>query len=158
MILDGIAGGAGDLRNDRPFLADERIEQRRLSCVGRPDDRHRQALSYETAHLPIAPERFEPLEEAGDDVLERISIWFGNLIGEVDRARELFERRGEPLSQLADHCGQAAPEIGKRSVRARARFRLDHVGDGRGFVKVYFSVEKGAASELAGLRQPRSAG
>ncbi len=39
-FVDGIAGGAGDRRDNRPRRSRQRIQQRRLAHVGPADDRH----------------------------------------------------------------------------------------------------------------------
>ena len=89
MHLDHVARGAGIRRDDRRFAPRDAIEQRRLAGIGRPGDRHHQAVAQPFAAAARRRARRRSRlrswprdgQRRPDQILRHIG-----LVGEIDRA------------------------------------------------------------------------
>ena len=150
-----VPGYVGD---DGAVGAEQRVEQRRFAGVGRPDDRHAQALAHQLPQLAVAAQAFEPLAHRRETTVERAPVRLGHFVGKVDCGRELLEQPCQLGAQRAHLAGQAAAEVRQRGPHGGARLGVDDVGHGGRRVEVHLAVEERAPRELARLREPRAAG
>ena len=116
-----------------------RPERSRLPCCARA------SVSVERAAQPLEP-------AAGVGAVQRIDL----LLGEVERSLGERAQLDQLIDERADRAGELAAQAAHRAPRGGLGRRVDHVGDRFGLREVELVVEKGAARELAGLREPRA--
>jgi hypothetical protein len=104
-LLDGVASGPGDIRDDGALDTQQGVEQRRLSGIGRADDGHAEALAQQPSALAVAHQAPHPVAYPSEADCERLPVGFGHFIGKIDRAGHLLERRCQFGPQRGDLVG-----------------------------------------------------
>ena len=128
--VDGVAGGARQVVDHRPLLADQAVEERRLADVGPADDgdRRRCRRRSSSASEVVAPRRRASsarLREAGDELVEEVA---GPPAVQRRHRQGLAEteRRAGPRSAPRGRCRRpcwrrAGPGSGARRTTSAAR-------------------------------------
>jgi hypothetical protein len=162
-LADLVAGGAGNVGDDRQLGAGQGVEQRALADVRLAGEHDPHAFVQQR---PLTRRR----QHRGDLRLRlgKPSARAGAL-EELDLFLRKVERRLDQEAQLDDLLGEQPDLARERAIeragrRARRGFgaRVDEIGHGLGLRQVELVVEKGALGELARpgqakARQPRLA-
>ena len=163
-LADLVAGGAGNVGDDRQLGPGQGIEQRALADVrlaGKDDPDafvEQRALARRRQHRGDLRFRLgEPAARAG--ALEELDL----LLGEIERRLDQQAQLDDLLGEQPDLARERAIERAGRRARRGLGARVDQVGHGLGLRQVELVVEEGALGELAGpgeakARQTRRAG
>ncbi len=116
-LLDRVARRPRDLRDERALLAEQRVEQRRLPGVRRPDDRDAHAFADEASGLGGREQRRERVADGCQPPNERRRLRRLDFVGEIDRGGKLLEDRLEFAAQPPRFAARAR----RRDCAAAAR-------------------------------------
>ena len=107
-LLDRVARRSGNLRNDRAVFAEQRVEQRRLSGVRRPDDRDGTPSRISRPISPSCRSRSKRNRERHEPLFERV------------RGRARAPRRENRSRRPALRASRRASARSARTSSARA--------------------------------------
>ena len=151
-LLDHVTRRAGDLRHQRPLLAQQAVQERALAHVRRADQRYGDPLLDGVSQRERLPQRVDPAA----DFLHRVAQ--EGAVGEFDllfrKIEFQFEQRGQveqPFAQCLERLGVAAPHLVRGQRMRRARRGGDQIADGFGLREVQLARQVGAQGELARL-------
>ena len=92
-LLDRVARRACDLRDERAILAEQRVEQRRLPGVGRPNDRDGDALAHEPSHFTVTLQAQQFCDNRVEFRAHVRAIGIGHFLGKIDGTTARFDDR-----------------------------------------------------------------
>ena len=157
LLAHGVAGGAGDVGNNRHFVARQRVEQAGLADIGRAHQHHRHAFAQQAAlprrrahgfHLPL--QRRQPA--AGVGGFEKINVFFRK----IERGFHQHPQRNQFVHQRVNVPRKLAFERAQRHFGGALAGSVDQIGDAFGLRQIEFVVEKRAFGELARLGGARA--
>jgi hypothetical protein len=151
--LDGVAGSAWDLGDQRAFVAEKRVEERRLAGVGPSSKDQKRALTEPLgrgrAGHQIADLRRGGLDPDGDPVRRDRAIVF---LGKIDIVAQESLHVDERFSKTGQPPGQAALELAYGGVSLGRCGCVDQIAHGFGLDQIELAVENRAAGKLTRRR------
>jgi len=135
----------------------QKIEQRGLAGVGRPDDGDRQAPAQALAAPVVEMGRDLGLQlrDAGAHLVG--DAGWQVLVGKIDRRLEMGQGAQAQGAPILVEAMQRAIHLLQSELALLVGFGGDQVGDRLGLGEVELAVLEGAAREFAGLGQPAEA-
>lgn len=151
-LLDHVARRAGDLRDHRPILAQQAVEERRFADVRRADQRDGDTLLDRVAQ----PERVVQAVDLPTDALHRLAQLpavgeLHILLREIQLQFQQGDQLQQPVAQPVERRRVAAAQLCRGQRMGRARRGGDQIGDGLGLREVELSGQIGADGEFARL-------
>ena len=159
MFAQQVAGGAGDVGDDRRLAAGQRVEQAGLAGVRAAGDHHRHTVAQQCA-LPGRALHLGQVRADGFQLAQHVAIGeeIDLLLGKVDGGLHIDAQLDQLLAQLVHAPREFTLQRAQGIARRLGRAGLDQVGDGLGLRQVQLVVKEGALAELARSRLPRAQG
>ena len=160
MGLDRVAGGAGDLGDERPFAPEQRIEERGFAGVGPAGKDHERALpepfdrrrgGHELADLGRRPHSiWSAIRRGGDGAV----VFFR----EVDVVAEQCLHLDEGLAQRGQAAGEPTFQLVERCLSLGWGRRVDRDRLRLGLYQIELAVQHRTAGEFTRSGRPSSGG
>ncbi len=151
-FLDGIAGGAGDGRDDGAIESEQLVEQAGFAGIGTAEEDSAGAFAEESAfgggpgqELGEVAGGIEASEQG--DTGFRIDVF----VGKIDVGFDMGEDEEEIVAEGMDALGEMTGELGMGGVQGELGAGVDEVDHGFGLGEVESAVEEGAPGEFAGF-------
>ena len=153
----GVAGRAGDVRNDGAVVAVELIEEAGLAGVGAAHDGGADAASQNLTFIRRA-EQFVHESEAAFQLAFQLGAGVGRdvFLGKIQMRLNVRERVHQVVAQLIDAGRKLAGELFIGRAQGEVRPRMNQVRHGFGLREVEAAIEEGALGELTGQGEARA--
>ena len=154
-----VAGGAGNISDDGPVIACQRVEQRGLTCVGQAHNGGGKAVFQGPAPLrrpqQVGQGGFGGLQ-GGPDLLG-LNI-LNVLVGVIHHGVKPGGDVDEGFLHRLQTAAQTAVQLSRGVFRSGGGLGIDEIDDSLCLRQIHFAVEEGPLGEFPGLRLPRPGG
>ncbi len=156
-LLDGVARGAGDRRDDRAVASQELIQQARFAGIGTPKDGDAETATQDLAFTRRREEFLDPGKSCRQAFLElRTRRWRDVFLREIDVSFDMREGHHQVISKRINAPGEGAGELFVGSRKGEIRAGMNQVRDRLRLRQVQPAIEEGAAGEFARLGASRA--
>ncbi len=155
--LNHVARRPGEFRRDRSLSTSERVQKRRLSDIGRADDRHLKTCPYTFGYCIARYLRFKARTDRCQGLAQiGIDIPGNFLIGKINDDVEKSQGANKPFAPRRRRLGKLARENTHRLQALGLGFRLKKIAKCLDLREVKPTVHKRTACEFAGFSSPET--